>query len=127
MSEAVHQAKEKAGGGARHAGFLAYAGLTVAVSALVGASCCALPLTLAWLGLAGAWIANLRLFVVYRPYIAGLAAIAIGAGWVIARRRQASRRYLVILGVASAILAAALVLTHFEGEVIRQLMWLRRK
>ena len=112
---------------ARHVGFLSYAGITAAVAALVGASCCALPLALAWLGLAGAWLAHLGIFVTYRPYITSVAIIVIGLGWVIALRRHASWRAMVFLGFASVIVGMALALTHYEPELTRYLVSLRRK
>jgi mercuric ion transport protein len=98
-----------------------------AVAALVGASCCALPLALAWLGLAGAWIANLEIFVVYRAYVTAFAIIVIGLGWAIALLRRASSRTFVILGVASALVVAALLIAHYEAELTRYLIALRRK
>ena len=127
MSKAAQQANVRTTGEARRLGFLPQVGLVAALAALVGASCCALPLVLAWVGLAGAWIANLEIFVVYRPYITAVAAIVIGVGWMIALQRGASRRTLAILGVASLIVAAALALSHYEGEVTRYLVSLRRK
>lgn len=127
MSKAVQQTNARAAGEAAHVGLLSQAGLVAAVAAVVGASCCALPLALAWLGLAGAWIANLGIFVVYRPYIIGVAVILIGLGWVIALQRQASRRTLVVLGFASVLVGAALALTHYEPELTRYLVSLRRK
>ena len=41
------------------------------------------------LGVAGAWIANLGIFAVYRPYISVAAPIVILIGWMIAIRREA--------------------------------------
>jgi MerT mercuric transport protein len=98
MSNAVQDTNTKADGAARHLGIVSQVGLIAALAALVGASCCALPLTLAWLGLAGAWIANLEIFVVYRPYITLFAIIVIILGWATALRRRASPRTLVVLG-----------------------------
>jgi len=106
---------------------LSQAGLVAAIAALIGASCCALPLALAWAGLAGAWIANLGVFVVYRPYIIGVALVVIGLGWVIALQRKASRRTLAILGLASVLLATAVLVAHYEQELARSLIALRRR
>lgn len=127
MSNAMQQTNTKAEGGARHLGLISQVGLIAAMAALVGASCCALPLALAWLGLAGAWMANLGIFVVYRPYITLLAIIIILFGWVVALRRRASPRTLVILGVASIVVGAALLIAHYETELTRYLIALRRK
>jgi mercuric ion transport protein len=97
------------------------------MAALVGASCCALPLALAWVGLAGAWIANLEIFVVYRPYITVFAMIVVGLGWAIALRRRVSLRTLLVLGVAMIFIAAALLVAHYETDLTRYLIGLRRK
>jgi mercuric ion transport protein len=127
MSNTVQQTNTKAEGGTRHLGIVSPLGLIAAIAALVGASCCALPLALAWLGLAGAWIANLEIFVVYRPLITAFAIVVIALGWAIALRRQASARTLVILGVASVIVGAALLIAHYEPELTHYLIALRRK
>ena len=127
MSNTMQQSNPKTAGSARHLGMVSQVGLIAAIAALVGASCCALPLALAWLGLAGAWIANLEVFVVYRPYITAFAIIIIALGWAIALRRRVSTRTLVVLGVASLVVGAALLIAHYETELTRYLIALRRK
>jgi mercuric ion transport protein len=111
----------------QHTNTLSIVGLAFALAAFVGASCCALPLILASLGLAGAWIANLEVFVVYRAYfiIAALALIAFG--WFVALRRRSSGRTFLILGLATVTVFAALLLSEYEGEISRYLVSLRRK
>jgi mercuric ion transport protein len=127
VSTAVQQTNPKTKGEARHIVILSQVGLVAAIAALVGASCCALPLALAWIGLAGAWIANLEIFVVYRPYITVFAMIVIGLGWAVAVRRRASLRTLFVLGVATILIAGALLLAHYETDLTRYLIALRRK
>ena len=127
MPNVMQQTNTRAEGQARHVGIVSQMGLIAAMAALVGASCCALPLALAWLGLAGAWIVNLEIFVVYRAYITAFAIVVIALGWAIALRRQASRRTLVVLGVASVVVGAALLIAHYETELTRHLIALRRK
>lgn len=127
MSDAVQQANRGAERGTRSIGVVSQVGLIAAIAALVGASCCALPLALAWLGLAGAWLANLGILVVYRPYVAAFAIIVIAFGWAIALRRRASVRTLMVLGVASILVVAALLVAHHETELARYLIALRRK
>jgi len=78
MSEQAHSR------GKPHSNAISLAGLVIALAAFVGASCCTLPLVLASLGFAGAWIANLEVFVVYRAYIAVAALIVIMIGWGVA-------------------------------------------
>ena len=127
MWKAVQQTDLKTTGEARHVSLLSQAGLIAAIAALIGASCCALPLALAWAGLAGVWIANLGIFVVYRPYITGAALVVIGLGWAIALKRKASRRTLAVLGLASVLMVIAVVVARYEQDLARSLLALRRK
>jgi len=124
MSKTMQPADAKAGGDAR---LLSQFGLVAALAALVGASCCALPLALAWLRLAGAWIAHLELFVIYRAYITAAAMILIGLGWMIAIRRRAAARTLVVLALASALVCGAVLVSHYEIELTQYLIAIRRK
>ena len=121
------QDMEPLSGAKRRASLLSRVGLVAALAALVGASCCALPLVLASLGLAGAWIVNLGLFVVYRPHITVVALVVIAVGWVIALRRQSSGRTFLVLSLATVIVLAALAVAHYESEITRYLVSLRRK
>jgi mercuric ion transport protein len=127
MSDTVQQTNAMTEGRARQIEIVSQVGLIAGIAALVGASCCALPLVLASLGVAGAWIANLEIFVVYRPYVTAFAIIVIGLGWVIAARRHAPPRTLVVLGLASVIVGAALLIVQYETELARYLIALRRK
>jgi mercuric ion transport protein len=106
---------------------LSLVGLAVALAAFVGASCCALPLILASVGLAGAWLANLEIFAVYRAYITAAALVLIVVGWGLALRRRPSRRTYIVLGIATATALAALLVTQYEGEITRYLVSRRRK
>lgn len=103
-----------------------HVGLAAALAALLGASCCAFPLALTSLGLAGAWIANLGIFVAYRPYISAVALIVILVGWTIAIRRQAPVRTMIILGIATVVALTAVVAAQYEPEINRYLLPLRR-
>ena len=127
MSDTTQETESLASGAKRQANLLSHVGLVAALAALVGASCCALPLGLASLGLAGAWIANLGMFVVYRPHITAVALIVIAAGWAIAIRRQAFGRTILLLSLATGIVLAALAVAHYEPEITRYLVSLRRK
>lgn len=106
---------------------LSMVGLALALAAFVGASCCALPLLLASLGLAGAWIANLEVFVVYRAYFTIAAFVLIALGWAFALRRRASGRTFTVLGLATLTVLAALAITQYDGEISQYLVSLRRK
>src|SRR5215471_4558535 len=127
MSKTMQSGDPKAAAEPRHIGLLSQLGLVAAVAALVGASCCALPLALAWLGLAGAWIANLGIFVAYRPYIAAAAVILICMGWAIAIRRRAATRTFVVLALATMLVGGAVLVSYYETELTRYLIGLRRK
>ena len=59
MEQTTHNIESKDKGAA----WLSGAGLAVAFAALVGASCCVLPILLASGGVGGAWIAQLGVFV----------------------------------------------------------------
>jgi len=127
MSNTTQPADAKADGEPRHISLLSQFGLVAAVGALVGASCCALPLALAWLGLAGTWIGNLEIFVAYRPYITAAAVVLIGVGWVIASRRRAAIRTFVVLALATVLVGGAMLVSYYETELARYLVALRRK
>ena len=111
----------------KNTSLLSTLGLVAALAALVGASCCVLPLVLASAGLAGAWIASLEIFVVYRTYITIIAVVVIAAGWWIALRRHSSRGTLIVLGCATVLVLGALVLSHYEGPITRYVLSLRRR
>ena len=126
MSDPMQPADAKANTEPRHINLLSQLGLVAAVAALVGASCCALPLALAWFGLAGAWIANLGIFVTYRPYITAAAVILIGLGWIIAVRRRAANRTFIVLALATMLVGGAVLVSYYETELARYLVALRR-
>ena len=126
MSGSKQETVSPSGKATWFAGWLPHIGLAAAVAALVGASCCALPLALASFGLAGAWIANLGVFVVHRPYITMVALSILLIGWTIAVQRQAPARTFVILAIATAVTLAAVVVAQYESEINRYLLALRR-
>jgi mercuric ion transport protein len=112
--------------GTRSSHLLSGLGVTAAVAAFVGASCCVLPLLLAWAGLAGAWLIYLEPFVVYRRALVLLAIVVIAAGWWLALRRRASWGTLVVLASASALTLGAVVVTEYEGPLQRYVLSLKR-
>ncbi len=123
---AAAQTKNSASESAKPAaGVLSGVALAAALAALIGASCCALPLVLASLGLAGAWIANLGVFVVYRPYITAVALVVIALGWFAALRRRPPRRTYFVLGCATVLALSALALSEYEPQITRYLISLR--
>jgi mercuric ion transport protein len=127
MSNTMQPAKPNANAEPRHISLLPQFGLIAAVAALVGASCCALPLVLAWLGLAGAWIASLGVFVAYRPYVTAAAVILISLGWIMAVRRRGANRTFVVLALATMLVGGAVLVSYYEAELTRYAVALRRK
>lgn len=102
------------------------AGLVVAVAALAGASCCVLPLMLAAVGVGGAWIAQLAIFVTYQWYILTFAIALIAISWVVALVRGSSRRAKIILAISTALVAAAVILPVYEDDITQQLLKVMR-
>lgn len=97
------------------------ASLAAGLAALAGASCCALPLVLAILGIGGAWMANLAVLVAWRPWILAAAVVIIAAGWTIAIARGARPRAIALLGLATLALGGAFAVTAWEAEITRAL------
>jgi mercuric ion transport protein len=127
MSELTQETNAPGASAKPGVGVLSGLGLVAALAAFVGASCCALPLVLASLGLAGAWIANLEVFVVYRSYLSAVAFLVIGVGWLVALRRRRSRRAFFVLGCATLLVLAALAVAAYEPQITRQLVSHREK
>jgi hypothetical protein len=86
-----------------------------------------LPLLLAWVGLAGAWLIYLEPFVLYRQLLASIALCVIATGWWMAWRRRAAFGTLAILACATALTLAAIAVTQFEGPLQRYVVSLKRK
>lgn len=78
----------------------AVTGLVTGFFALIGASCCVLPLILLNLGVSTAMISNLEFFAVAKPYFLGLTILLIVASFVMAFRngRRPSGRALTLMG-----------------------------
>ncbi len=102
------------------------AGLVAAIAALVGASCCVLPLMLAAVGVGGAWIAQLAIFVTYQWYILTIAVVLIANSWIVAFVRGSSKRAKIILAVSTALVAAAFVMPIYEDDIAQQLFKIMR-
>jgi mercuric ion transport protein len=100
--------------------------MTTALAAFMGASCCVLPLLLAWAGLAGAWLIYLEPFVVFRQFLVVAAGVVIAAGWWLAWRRRSSWGTLVVLTCATALTLVAVAVTEYEGSLQRYVIALKR-
>lgn len=97
-----------------------------ATAALACGVCCVLPFALpatvlAFSGGALAWFARLT------PWATGLALVAVAASWTwigvqsLRTRKRPARATLVTMGIATLLLAAALVWPLFEGPITRLL------
>lgn len=127
MSDAKQQGTQGAERGTPIISVIPQVGLVAAIAALAGASCCALPLLLMWLGASGALIANLGPFVAYRQYVTAFAIAVVAIGWFLVLRRRTSGRTLIVTLIASALLGAALLVAQYEVELTRYLVALRRR
>ena len=110
----------------RASNLLSALGITAAAAAFVGASCCVLPLLLAWAGLAGAWLIYIEPFVAHRRPFALLAALVIFAGWWLAMRRRSSWGTFAVLAFATTLTVAALLMTEYEGQRQRYILAVKR-
>ena len=123
MAKSTHiRVDGAAGSGRTVSALLPGAGLVAAIAALAGASCCVLPLLLAAVGVGGAWIAQLAIFVTYQWYILTFAAALIAISWIVALVRGSSGRTKLILAVSTALVLAALVMPIYEEEITQFLL-----
>jgi mercuric ion transport protein len=101
-------------------GLFAGGGVVTGLAALVGASCCVLPILLVQAGVSTALVAQLGIFAQAKPYLLALTAILIGAGFVAAFRggRRPRPRVLVLLIVAALLVAGAYSMPFYERELL---------
>lgn len=102
-------------------GFFAGAGAFSGIAALIGASCCVLPLILVNLGVSTALIGKLAFFARAQPYLMALTALLIAAAFVAAfwKGRRPSRRVLAFLMIAAVFGTAAYIMPYYEGRLVR--------
>lgn len=89
-------------------------GLLAGVGALIGASCCVLPLILAIAGVGGSWVAGIGALTPYQPYLLGMAALFVGIGWSVALRRRTRTRVFVVLGLATVLVVGSVLTAIYE-------------
>ena len=102
-------------------GFFAGGGLIAATFAVVGASCCLLPLVLINLGLSSAVIGNLSLFSAAKPYFTAVSIGLVGLSFFAVYRngRRPSGAMICLLIIASLFTILASLLPFFEGSIVR--------
>ncbi len=100
---------------------LASGGILSGLVALIGASCCIIPLVLFNIGLGGAWLAKLEFFVVAKPYFMIASAVFIISAFIAAfwGGRSPSRKTITILVVATVFTGFAYVMPWYEGRILR--------
>lgn len=101
-------------------GLYAGGGIVTGLAALIGASCCVLPILLVQAGVSTALVAHLGIFAQARPYLLGLTAIFIVSGFVAAfwGGRRPRPRVLVLLVVAALLVTGAYALPLYERELL---------
>ncbi|MBL4871449.1 MAG: hypothetical protein JKX72_10900 [Robiginitomaculum sp.] len=94
--------------------------------ALIGASCCALPLALVNLGLSSALVSHLGIFARAKPLFMGLTLVLIGTAIYFSFKggRRPNRKTAVILAVAVILVLGSYILPSFEGQILK---WLNLK
>ncbi len=105
-------------------GLLAGGGVFTGLGALLGASCCVLPILLVQLGVSTAFVAHLSLFANAKPFLMAATALIVAGGFITAfwGGRRPRRSVLVLLICAALLVAASSALPYFEGHIVR---WMR--
>jgi mercuric ion transport protein len=108
----------------RLGGLFAGGGLLTGFAALVGASCCVLPILLVQIGVSAALVAQLAIFAQAKPYLLAATGMLIAGGFVAAywAGGRPRTRVLVLLIAAATLVVAAYVMPHVEGDILR---WMR--
>ena len=107
----------------KRSGWFAKGGVLTSVFAIVGASCCILPIILVNLGVSSALVSHLGIFTRLRPWLIALSLALIVAGFVFTFRggRRPNRRTLTVLIIATLLTLCALILPYYEGDLQRWL------
>ena len=109
----------------QRAEWLAGGSLIAGASALIGASCCVLPIVLLNLGIGGALVSNLQHFARAKGWVLGVSVLLIIGGVILAARRGRMKpSTFALLLLATIMVAAAYILPSYEGEVLR---WLSQR
>ena len=100
---------------------LAGSGTIAGLFALIGASCCVLPLILVNIGVSTASVAKLAIFARAQPYFMGLSVLLIGAAFIASfwNGRRPSKKVLALLVISGLFVAAAYIMPFYEGQLLR--------
>lgn len=101
-------------------GVLPGGGILAGVGALIGASCCVLPLLLAQIGVSTVVVAHLAWFAQAKPYLLGLTAVLILIGFITAFWGGRRPRPLVLVALvgAAVLVAGAIAMPHYERQLL---------
>ena len=104
-------------------GLFATGGTLTGLFAVIGASCCILPIILVNLGVSSAIVSHLGFFARFRPWFMALTISLVIGGFIYAYRggRRPSRKVLVFLILAGILAVGSTVLPYYEGNIQRWL------
>jgi mercuric ion transport protein len=107
----------------RWADLFAGGGLFAGFGALLGASCCVLPILLAQAGVSAALLANFGALARARPFLLAAALLLVVAGVVTSvwKGRRPRPRAIILLAVAALLTAGASVMPHYERHILNWL------
>jgi mercuric ion transport protein len=105
-------------------GALAGGGIVAGLAALIGASCCVLPIVLVQLGVSTALVAQLAVFARAKPYLLATTAGLILAGAIVAfwGGRRPPPMILALLIAGALLVVGAYSLPFYERDI---LAWVR--
>ncbi|MEK7265009.1 MAG: hypothetical protein AAB227_02820 [Pseudomonadota bacterium] len=105
-------------------GWLAGGGLLSGLGALMGASCCVLPVLLVQIGVSTALVAQLGVLASAKTYLLAITALLIAGGFASAfwGGRRPRPRVVLMLGGAAVLVALSIALPHIEPQLLH---WIR--
>lgn len=111
---------ENSGRPQRAGGLFAGGGFITGLAALIGASCCVLPVLLVQAGVSTALIAHLGVFARAKPYLLAVTALLVLTGFVTAfwGGRQPRPFVLALLIMAAALVIGAYVMPYYERALL---------
>lgn len=100
-------------------GWFAKGSVLASFFAMIGASCCILPIILINLGLSTALVSHLNFFARFRHWFIVLSLMLIIGGiyYAYSGGRRPTRRTPIILGLAAVLTLAAYALPYYEGDL----------
>lgn len=102
-------------------GFIAGGSALSGLAALIGASCCVLPLILVNIGVSTALVGKLAFFARAQQYFMVAAAVLLAGGLAASfwNGKRPSKRVVVTLVLATVLVFAAYIMPSHEGRLLR--------